>query len=154
MIKSDLDRGEYMDDPYSLGLKDHLAPEKESLDPNYLEACFEWADSNPECEDRNGLFVTLNKENKLVIGGKGKIIGLTTRTQAFDPAMQWVNYSGIGEARWSDNTTNCIPGPFAKICRKTGLIVRKRTFPPSKKDIVRVHRPFEREGVVKVKVMW
>ena len=85
-----------MEDPYRLGLKDHLPPVKETLDPHTLQACFEWADGNEDDEDRNGLFVTLNKENKLVIGGKGKIVGITTDSQPFDPAMQWVNYSGIG----------------------------------------------------------
>jgi hypothetical protein len=144
-----------MEDPYRLGLKDHTPPVKETLDTHILQACFEWADGNEDAEDRNGLFVTLNKENKLVIGGKGKIVGITTDSQPFDPAMQWVNYSGIGTSHTGEAETKAwvSENSFGKICRKTGKVVRKSTF-PSRKDIVRILGTQIRDSSVKVKVMW
>ena len=145
-----------MDDPYVGGLIADYTPFPKG-DHSFGEhtSLFEWADGNPDCEDRSGTFVSLEETNKLVIGGKNPI-GITTEpSYSGDPAGQWVNLSSIGTLVIDQEILDTL-SLFAKKDSKTGKIVSKRTF-TRKKNLVRVldTKPDPvNEMKVKVKVMW
>ena len=94
--------------PYRMGVVDFKpppTPEKGDI----VEVDFEWHDSNPDGEDRNGYAVYL-KEGRLKIGNKGTVIGVTTRVDDYDPLEQWVAISGRADVK-CDNFS-CTSGLF------------------------------------------
>ena len=156
MIKADLSTGVTMDDPYVGGLiADYTPHPNGDYSSGQLISLFEWADGNPNCEDRSGTFVSLDETNKLVIGGK-RPIGITTEpSYSGDPAGQWVNLSSIGTLVIDQQILDTL-AQNAKIDSKTGKLASKRTF-TRKKNIIRIldTKPDPvNEMKVKVKVMW
>ena len=85
-----------MEDPYAVGLDHKYTPHAGNSDYIGNQIRLEWADGNPDVEDRSGLFVSLNDENKLVIGGKNPIGISSGESLRGDPAAQWVEISPIG----------------------------------------------------------
>ncbi len=85
-----------VDSPYRTGLIDHTPP-KVVGEEVCTERPFEWADGNPDDEDRNGYGVSL-RDGKLVIG-ENPIVGVTTRVDDYDPSIQWVATNGFTNMR-------------------------------------------------------
>ena len=79
-------------EPIKLGFVGHQ-PISKIFKEERIEYAFQWADGNPEDEDRNGYGVSL-KDDKIVKGGSC-IIGVATRVDDFDPAIQWVAVTGL-----------------------------------------------------------
>ena len=144
-----------MEDPYVIGLDHKYTPHPGNSDYLGNQVFLEWADGNPDAENRSSLFVSFNDENKLVIGGKNPI-GITSgESHSGDPAGQWVEISPIGTLVIDQQIFNKIEN-LAKICSKTGTLARKSTF-TRKKHLVRILDSSEAHGPsmkVKVKVMW
>ena len=82
--------------PFKTGFVDNTAPQAPTK-RTCVEYPFEWHDGNPDDEDRNGYGVSL-KEGKLVVGGKPSI-GVASRTDEYDPSLQWVVVGGFTQVR-------------------------------------------------------
>tara|TARA_B100000941_G_scaffold279867_1_gene245749 strand:+ start:1511 stop:1954 length:444 start_codon:yes stop_codon:yes gene_type:complete len=144
-----------MEDPYVVGLDHKYTPHPGNSDYLGNQVLLEWSDGNPDAEDRSGLFVSFNDENKLVIGGKNPIGIASGESHSGDPAAQWVEISPIATLVIDQQIFNQLTS-IAKICSKTGTLTRKSTF-TRKKHLVRILDASERHGLgmkVKVKVMW
>ena len=144
-----------MEDPYVVGLDHKYTPHPGNSDYLGNQVLLEWSDGNPDAEDRSGLFVSFNDENKLVIGGKNPIGIASGESHSGDPAAQWVEISPIATLVIDQQIFNQLTS-IAKICSKTGTLARKSTF-TRKKHLVRILEASEGHGLgmkVKVKVMW
>ena len=146
--------------PYRTGFIDNLPP-KVIGEEVCVEYPFEWADGNPDDEDRCGYGVSL-RDGKLVIG-KSPIVGITTRLDDYDPSIQWVAVSGFAEMRatrvegcvgYVDKTGRLYSTKKSKSTRgrRTGIVMEVIQ-PPKYVSYIYKKNICEKEGLVKV-LLW
>ncbi len=149
------------DSPYKTGFIDHLTPEVVGEEV-CTERAFEWADGNPNDEDRTGYGVSL-EDGKLVIG-ETPFIGVTTRVDEYDPSIQWVATSGFvdmratradGNAGYIDDNGRLYSTKKSKYKRggRRIAIVMNVIEPPIYASYMYKRNVCEKEGLVRV-LLW